>query len=55
MLAIFRAQKVPPRGALALGVFHRAVEAQRAGAELARRLGEYLEKARRDPRLKFKA
>lgn len=54
MIAIFITQKVGREALMALQVFDRAVRTERATADLARRLAEYLEQARRDPRLPFR-
>lgn len=52
-LEIFERQEVPREMLAALTVFYQATEQQRATAELARRLLAYLERARREPELKF--
>ena len=52
-LEIFERQEVPREMLAALTVFCQATEQQRATAELARRLLAYLERARREPELKF--
>jgi transcriptional regulator with XRE-family HTH domain len=55
MMATFRAQRVHREGLAALALFCQAAEAETATAELARRLLDYLERARRDPELPFEA
>jgi transcriptional regulator with XRE-family HTH domain len=53
MVATFGAQRVHREALAALALFCQAAEAETATAELARRLIDYLERARRDPRLRF--
>jgi len=55
MIAIFAAQKVGREAHMALETFERAARAERATAELVRRLARYLEQSRHDPRLRFRA
>jgi transcriptional regulator with XRE-family HTH domain len=55
MMATFRAQRVHREALAALALFCQAAEAETATAELARRLLAYLERARRDPGLRFEA
>jgi transcriptional regulator with XRE-family HTH domain len=53
MVATFGAQRVHREALAALALFRKAAEAETATAELARRLIDYLERARHDPRLRF--
>ena len=55
MSPIFRAQGVHREAIAALKVFRDAAEQEAATAELARRIVDYLCRARRDPGLKFQA
>jgi len=53
LMWIFRAQGVHREGLAALRLFLESVENQELTVDLARRLVEYLTKARRDPKLRF--
>jgi len=53
MASIFQAQDVPREALAALLFFQKAAERERATAKLARELGIFLEKLRRDPGLRF--
>ncbi|HEY6322211.1 MAG TPA: hypothetical protein VJA16_11700 [Thermoanaerobaculia bacterium] len=53
MLRIFRAQEVHREAAAALALFCQAAEREAATASLARQVLAYLERARRDPELRF--
>jgi transcriptional regulator with XRE-family HTH domain len=55
MVGIFGAYRVHREALAALALFCQAAEAETATAELARRLLDYLERARRDPELRFDA
>ncbi|HXO19102.1 MAG TPA: helix-turn-helix transcriptional regulator [Thermoanaerobaculia bacterium] len=55
MAPVFQAQGVHREALAALTFFRRAAEAERVTVELARRLTEYLHRARHDPRLRFEA
>jgi transcriptional regulator with XRE-family HTH domain/tetratricopeptide (TPR) repeat protein len=53
MVSIFRSKSIHREALAALALFCRAAEAETATAELARRVLAYLERARRNPELKF--
>ncbi|HET9210134.1 MAG TPA: hypothetical protein VFR03_07040 [Thermoanaerobaculia bacterium] len=53
MAGIFQAQDVPREALAALLFFQKAAERERATAKLAREIGIFLEKLRRDPGLRF--
>ncbi len=53
MVAVFRAQGVPREALAALLIFRRAAVKERATAELAREVAEFLNKVRHEPGLRF--
>ena len=53
MLWIFRAQGVHREALVALKLFCEAAEREQATADLARRVADYLERARNNPHLRF--
>lgn len=55
MLPIFRSRGVHREATAALLIFHKAAKAEKASSRLVREILTYLQKARRDPELQFKA
>ncbi len=55
MAPIFQAQGVHREALAALALFRQAAESEEVTADLARRLLDYLHRARQDPKLRFEA
>jgi len=53
MVAVFRAQRVHQQALAAVLLFQKAADHDRATAELARRLADYLKRAQREPGAEF--